>query len=156
MLLCSHSVLGLLDKRNNARKEEDRDKITAASALGFSSYAQEEDLVELQEYAKTSGVSALFRGTLEPGNLLYIPAGMVSGEQITGDGDHIGFKIPVMFAGKRGDVLGLKRLRSLQMEAKDQNKKNQQLDDLIQMVDSKNSELLEKEKQANEEKKEVE
>ena len=123
----------LLEKRNNAKKEEDRDKICFASVIGFANYVQEDDIDELL----ASGPRSVFRGKVEAEDLLYIPGGMVAGEQVLGDDDHFGCKISMV---NLHDDRGLKCLRSFAMEAKDQGRKNAQLDQVIAVIDQKNQE----------------
>ena len=140
-MFATDKVVALLEKRNNARKEDERDKVVYASALGFASYAVEEDLAGLFQ---ETGESSLFHGTLEPGQLLYTPGGMVAGEQILSDGDHFGCRVPIAFFGNKGDSSGTARLRSLQMEAQDSNRKNVQLDMLLERVHAEEESLKKK------------
>ena len=136
-LMVTDKVKDLLENRNNAKKEDDRDKITFASVIGFANYIQEDDIADL---LGSGGPRSIFRGKLQAGDLLYTPASMVAGEQVLGDDDHFGCKISMV---ARNDERGLKCLRSFAMEAKDQNRKNAQLDQVIAVMDQKNKEMAE-------------
>ena len=137
VLMVTDHVKDLLDKRNHAKKEEDRDKVTFASVIGFANYVQEDDIADL---LGSGGPRSVFHGKLQAGDLLYTPAAMVAGEQVLGDDDHFGCKISLV---AMNDERGLKCLRSFAMEAKDQNRKNAQLDQVIAVVDQKNKEMAE-------------
>ena len=136
-MMSAHHVLKLLEDRNASLKEDERDRVTYASALGFASYADETDLEDLENVC----VNSLWRGEVSEGELLYTPAGMVVGEQITSEEDHFGVKLCLVFVGDGGDDQGVATLRKLQMEAHDSNKKNPFLDFLLQQVDNKVAQL---------------
>eukprot|EP00438_Fugacium_kawagutii_P017544 Skav228532 [mRNA] locus=scaffold1887:1225:3868:+ [translate_table: standard] len=129
VLLSTLALLDMVEKRNNKQKEEERDKITFSSTIGFASYMDEDDMEELVNANATN----LFRAVMEPGDLLYTPAGLVVGEQITSAEDHSGIKMSLVFTE---DTAGVNMLRKLQMEAKDNNKKNAALDDLIAKIEA--------------------
>ena len=139
----------LLEERNRAKKEDERDKVTFASVLGFVTYLQDEDLDELID---KSGPEVLYYGKVCVGDMLYTPAGMVVCDQVAGEADHYGCKFSLAFVGPHGDKEGISCLRALSMEAKDLNRKNLQLDQLLDLVEQKERDLAAAAKAATEQK----
>ncbi|CAK9051345.1 Uncharacterized protein SCF082_LOCUS28197 [Durusdinium trenchii] len=129
------TVMHTMEALNNKKKEDERDRVTYASAPPFLTHAEAEDLEDL------AGKGALFCGRLEPGQVLYTPAAMVAGEAIH-DSDHVGLKTSLIAVGPGdGDKTGIAALRAMQMEAKDCGKKSETLDDLVTAIDDKISSM---------------
>lgn len=125
-------IVTLLTDQNHKLKEEDREKVTYASAVAFLTHATPKDLEDLG--------GGIWQGTLKPGQLLWTPAGMIAGEQ-TSESDHLGLKVSLVAVGETGDSRGIATLRKMQMEGKDLNKKSDVLDEILLAVDAKQSDL---------------
>lgn len=150
ILVSPEKVLTILHKRNNARKEDERDKVGYASAVAFMIHASQEDLDELKS---ESGLVHV--GQLKPSQILYTPAGMIAGERIGAGSDHVGIKVALQCVSiKDGDEGGIRTLRFMQMEAQERGVSNPGLEALLSEVDSMQARLKEKEAKAKEEVKE--
>lgn len=57
------------------------------------------------------------------------------------DSDHYGYKMSFVCIGSNGDEVGIKTLRALQMEARDQGRTSPQLEELLKAIDEDNSKL---------------
>lgn len=71
VILKTEQVMSFLHDRNNRRKEEDRDKVTYGSAVGFACYLSDEDLLELVD-AQPGSVQ---KGSLDAGAQWLMPEG---------------------------------------------------------------------------------
>ena len=139
ILVSPEKVLSVLHKRNNARKEDERDKVGYASAVSFMIHATQDDLDELKS---ESGLVHV--GQLRPFQVLYTPAGMIAGERIGENHDHVGLKVALHCVSiKNGDLGGINTLRSMQMEAKERGVANPGLEALLSEIDAMQAKLKE-------------
>ena len=124
-------IIDLLTEWNHERKDDEREQVTFASAISFLANADTKSLSLIE--------GSLYKGSLGPGEMLWAPAAMVTGEQIS-DADHSGVKWSLLAMGEHGDK-GLEPLRTLTMEAPAQNRRSAILDEILDKADEKASAL---------------
>ena len=106
--------------------------LTTSHAVAFATHCDQKELGDFMQYIAANGSScAVCHGVVQPGQLLYMPAGVVSGVR-NGSVDNIGVKACLIVPG---DEAGTSSLRKMQQESKDFGKQSPALDSLLQYID---------------------
>ena len=128
VILSTSPILDYL-RQNGSHADE---TLTTSHAVAFVTHCDQKELGDFMQYVKANGsAGAVCFGAIESGQLLYVPAGVVSGER-NGPVDNIGVKACLVVPG---DEPGTMSLRKMQQESKDFGKQSLALDALLQYID---------------------